>query len=718
MTNEQLKKLEDDLWASANSLRAYGGIKASDYAVPVLGLIFLRFADNRYSDYEEAIEKEFEAQKGSRAARSRAEIAIEKCGFFLPAHSRYKYLLELEGNKRAEMLKTAMSAIEETQDAQFQDVLPKDAYFDIEKKKDDILPQLLRTFADIPKDASGDIFGKIYEYFLGKFSLSEGQKGGEFYTPTSVVKFIVETIEPYKGKIFDPACGSGGMFVQSAKFAQHENHSLDEIWVEGQEFMGETVRLAKMNLMVNNIRGEIAEVNSYETDQFGSYGRYDFVMANPPFNVKSVKKTTVEKDKRFNENGLPINKGNKQDKISDANYLWVSLFATSLNEKGRAGFVMANSASDARGSEYEIRKRVVDSGIVDCMVSMPSNMFNTVTLPATLWFFDKAKGEIAAPEKEDKNPALRHKESILFLDARNVYNQIDRAHREWTDEQVHNLAAIVRLYRGEQNRYLELIQSYLTEAENEISKVPKAIKAFEELTLNTAENLRKYYDLTVEKLTKAKKKNLLEAGFNAKLTQVLSLARTHNDVGINEWEKAKTTKAENDLQKAAAQALKTCLDRLNLACQNVQAAQKILAEILAVADKQLKQKNDKSWTELFLNRATKSLEQQEKETLLTIELLNYWYEQVHWLQDKFPDAQYRDMTGLCKVATKAEYAEEQDYSLNAGRYVGVVFESEKISEKEFQEIIKRDSELLKALNKSAKHLEESIEHNLEELLNG
>jgi type I restriction enzyme M protein len=238
--------------------------------------------------------------------------------------------------------------------------------------------------------------------------MSEGQKGGEFFTPTSIVRFIVEVIEPFAGKIYDPACGSGGMFMQSAKFIKEANHDLSDIYVYGQEYMGETARLAKMNLMVNNIRGEITETNSYENDPYSSLGKFDFVMANPPFNVKSVKESTVKGDERFYKYGLPKNRGkNTGDSITDANYLWISLFATSLNETGRAGFVMPNSASDAGNSEYDIRKKIVDSGMVDCMVSMPSNMFFTVTLPATLWFTCKPSSKASCKTLGGKTLFLR-----------------------------------------------------------------------------------------------------------------------------------------------------------------------------------------------------------------------------------------------------------------------------------------------------------------------
>jgi len=509
MTNDQLKKLENDLWASANSLRAYGGLKAADYAVPVLGLIFLRFADNKYGHFEAEILKEFNASRGTRKERTMESIALTKCGFYLPANARYDFLLKLSGDKSmAKALRKAMEGIEEHQDEKFKDVLPKEAYFDIEKKKADILPQLLKTFSDIPKDASGDVFGKIYEYFLGEFAMSEGQKGGEFFTPTSVVRFIVEVIEPYAGKIFDPACGSGGMFVQSAKFIQEANHDLNDIYVYGQEYMGETVRLAKMNLMVNNIRGEITETNSYENDPYKSLGKFDFVMANPPFNVKSVKESTVKNDERFYKYGLPKNKGkNSDDSITDANYLWISLFATSLNKNGRAGFVMPNSASDAGNSEYEIRKKIVESGIVDCMLSMPTNMFFTVTLPATLWFFDKQKVNSGRKDK------------ILFLDARNTYHQIDRAHREWKEEHIQNLTAIVRLYRGENERYLELVKLYATNATEAIEEMPAAFTALQEKLITSLANLKQYAIASKTKRKPEEQKKADESGLEQKIKE-------------------------------------------------------------------------------------------------------------------------------------------------------------------------------------------------------
>lgn len=702
MTNKQLKELEDKLWDSANSLRAYGGLKASDYAVPVLGIIFLKFADNRYKRYEDEIKAEYDKNKGTRMEEPIEKVAISKCGFYLPDYARFEYLLNLPGKKSmAEALRTAMEGIEEHQDEKFKDVLPKEAYFDIEKKKDDILPQLLKDFSDIPDDATGDVFGKIYEYFLGKFALSEGQKGGEFFTPTSVVRFIVEVIEPYEGKIYDPACGSGGMFVQSARFLQHENHDLKDIYVYGQEFMGETVRLAKMNLMVNNLRGEMTEVNSYEEDPYKSYGKFDFVMANPPFNVKSVKESTVKNDKRFYTYGLPKNKGKSQDKISDANYLWISLFATSLNDKGRAGFVMANSASDAGGSEYEIRKKIVDSGIVDCMVTMPSNMFFTVTLPATLWFFDKEKVNTGRKDK------------ILFLDARNVYHQIDRAHREWTEEHQQNLAAIVRLYRGETERYIELIAQYLKVAKLAETKIAPTKEKLTDLLNDAIEGLLKYAKETKdEKRTPAKKKALEDADFYNKI-EALSQIKLEKAARLAYADDSLKT---NDKQHQAAKQLKETSVHHQKQHKTLKESINSFVELWKIADKHAKLKNDKFWATNNLSRLDKELEDALGKYSKSVDKVSYWHENIEWLQSRFPEAKYQDITGLCKMADRSEFVEEQDYSLNAGRYVGVEIEDDNLSEENFIKRVKNLNNLLGELSESSILLESKIKLSLQELL--
>ncbi len=683
MTNDELKKLENKLWDTANSLRAYGGIKASDYAVPVLGLIFLRFADNKYSHAEPEINRIFDQDRGSRLERPIDKVAIEKCGFYLPPHARYDFLLNLPGQvKAAQAIKAAMEGIEQYLDDQLQGVLPKDPYFDIEQKKDTILPQLLKVFSDIPKGADIDVFGKIYEYFLGKFALSEGQKGGEFFTPTAVVRFIVEVIEPFQGKIFDPACGSGGMFVQSANFLKKVNLDRDKIYVEGQEFMGETARLAKMNLLVNNLRGEIAEVNSYENDHFHSMGKYDYVMANPPFNVKGLKESTVKNDERFTHYGLPKPKsGNiKQDKITDANYLWISLFATSLNATGRAGFVMANSAADARNNEYEIRRKMVDAGIVDCMVTIPSNMFYTVTLPATLWFLDQGK---KGTEREKK---------ILFIDARTTFRQLDQAHRDWSEEQIQNLAVIARLYRGETGRYLELVGDYIRRAIAALQGVNEVVEQYRELHNRLLEDLRGYVKESAAKRKPVEQAKVEETGVEGELAGLQPIPSfTFPDCA--EVLAFDPMRFDNAAQREFAAGLAKVVDGYESIAVTLKDSHNRLNTIYKQAGKVLRLKQDKRWSELGLIGADRPLQEafdrvcfddEVKEERGVLDWPRYWSRNIEWLQSRFPEARYADVLGLCKVADHQEVAEEQDYSLNPGRYVGIVIDTEDVSAKQFK----------------------------------
>jgi type I restriction enzyme M protein len=322
-----------------------------------------------------------------------------------------------------------MKAVEEAND-ELRGVLPR-TYIAL---TNDTLVTLLREVNSILEPISGDAYGKVYEYFLGKFAMGEGQRGGQFFTPTTLVRLIVEIIDPYDGKIFDPACGSCGMFVQSGKFIErHREQPAEHLSIYGQERVEETVKLGKMNLAVNGLSGQVREANSYYEDPFRCVGAFDFLMANPPFNVDKVDKAKLVDDPRF-PFGLP--------QADNANYLWIELFYSALNERGRAGFVMANSAGDARGSELEIRKQLIESGAIDVIVSVASNFFLTVTLSCTLWFLDK--GKVDDPEIG---------EQVLFVDARRVFRQIDRAHRDFTDAQIEFLANIVRLYRGEEPEY-------------------------------------------------------------------------------------------------------------------------------------------------------------------------------------------------------------------------------------------------------------------------
>lgn len=415
------QELEKRLWSAADELRANSNLSSSEYSTPVLGLIFLRYADARFSDAQEELEGK------ATGRRKVGKIDYQEKGvMYLPERARFSKLNELpEGTNIGKAINDAMRAIEEDNE-DLKDVLPKT----YNRFNNSVLNELLKIFNSVPISLEGDTFGKIYEYFLGKFALNEGSRGGEFFTPTSIVKLIVEIIEPYHGLILDPACGSGGMFVQSAEFIRRHQKKDSEISIYGQERVAETVRLCRMNLAVHALHGDIKQGNSYYEDNHNSPGRFDFVMANPPFNVNNIDKEKIKDDKKHYPLGIP--------RADNGNYLWIQLFYSSLNEKGRAGFVMANSASDARQSEQELRKALIKAGAVDVIVSIGGNFFYNVTLPVTLWFLDKGK---KGTERADK---------VLFLDARNIFTQIDRAHREFTPEQIGLLSSIVRLYRGEE----------------------------------------------------------------------------------------------------------------------------------------------------------------------------------------------------------------------------------------------------------------------------
>jgi type I restriction enzyme M protein len=423
--------LEKRLWDAADQFRANSGLKAQEYSGPILGLIFLRFAEVRFTAQHAKLEKAgASSRRGSRVdvpAAYHAETIV-----YLAPEARYDYLLTLpEGEDVGAKVNEAMREVEK-HNPRLAGVLPKTYNL----FTGTLLKELLKKVSEIPVSADYDAFGRIYEYFLGEFARTEGQKGGEFYTPASIVKLLTEVIEPFHGRILDPACGSGGMFVQSARFvAEHQKNPAAELAICGVEKTDETGRLCRLNLAVHGLEGDIrhgGNVNSYYDDPHAATGQFDFVLANPPFNVNAVDKERL-KDMVGPGRRFPFGLPNPDN----ANYLWIQLFYSALNATGRAAFVMANSASDARSSEQEIRQLLIEHNAVDVIVAVGSNMFYTVTLPCTLWFLDRGRGE--APRAD----------TVLFIDARHINRQVDRAHRDWTPAQIGFLANLVRLYRGE-----------------------------------------------------------------------------------------------------------------------------------------------------------------------------------------------------------------------------------------------------------------------------
>jgi type I restriction enzyme M protein len=687
MNKEQLKKLETDLWRAADSLRANSDLKASEYSTPVLGLIFLKFADNKYRQHEAAILAEYQKLKGSRIEKKLSDIAIERCGFYLPDHARYNHLLALpEKEDIANALKKAMLAIEEYK-PELAGVLPHDEYFRLTRSAQNsgLAQRLLKIFADIPADAGGDLFGKIYEYFLSNFALSEGQGGGEFFTPRSVVKLMVEIIEPHGGKVFDPACGSGGMFVQSAEFiaahradAAAQGKAEDSIYVYGQEKTLETVKLAKMNLAVNGLRGTVIQANTYTEDPHGSLGQFDYVMANPPFNVDDVSVAAVEGDPRFNTYGIPRNKtklkkaDEGKETVPNANYLWINLFATSLKSKGRAALVMANSASDARHSEADIRKALIEANLIYGMLTMPSNMFYTVTLPATLWFFDKGKTD----------------ERILFIDARNIFTQIDRAHREFSDEQVANIAIISQLHKGQRANFVALVDHYFAQGVTSLHAHQASVDALCAQLFETLEDPAARQTVTdLKKQWKGLAK--LEDRYATYMDSIAA---------------GPSLEAHNTTQHKLHAAFAPFFTALHADLKALDKTLRHLEKQQADAAQAQGKRGSTDRTTKALKTALEALHTEVKES-------ESWFAHIAWLQARFPKAQYEDVTGLCKLATRQEVA-EQDWSLNPGRYVGVVIEEDGKTEEEFiTGLLEMNAELTR-LNAEARVLEEVIAGNV------
>ncbi|MEW6663924.1 MAG: N-6 DNA methylase [Thermodesulfobacteriota bacterium] len=750
-----IEKLEADLWQAADNLRANSKLTSSDYFMPVLGVIFLRHAANRF----EAATRQIEEDKAAGRMPKRKVVPedyLRRRALWLPEAARYDWIMQMaatSGSDLPKLVTDAMTAIE----AKFEPlkgVLPKD-YGIFEPK---VLEDLMRVFdSEQIRQATGDVFGRIYEYFLAEFSIQKAHDNGEFFTPSSLVQTIVNVIEPDNGIVFDPACGSGGMFVQSSHFIEHEGgDTAKKVVFYGQEKNGDTIRIAKMNLAVHGLEGKIAEAITYYQDEHTLRGKCDFVMANPPFNVDLVDAERIKGDPRL-PFGLPS--VNKQKKVSNGNYLWISYFWSYLNEKGRAGFVMSSQASSAGHGEKEVRKKIVEIGDVDVMISIRSNFFYTRTVPCELWFFDRGKGSLPSPPQRERG-RVRGPDTVLMLDARNVYRKVTRKIYDFSPEQMKNLSAIVWLYRGQQARFLALVKDYLDAVCVESEAVQGKLTDFE----STLTDLRtRFADLVIIPADAHRNVIPAKAGIQRKadwmpdqvrhdgvarfISRANKVVEKDGTLDVDKKQRLQAAVAElgdtwkpydtdrtrlltdldgfrkkyadrlpekNDAQHMARKSFDPIAERIKGLIKQVDLVHKLTARATDLGGELAA---DESVSAAYDRRAAgkllKQLDEQRKAAVEQLKNTTYFHRQVAWLQDRFPKAELQAVPGLVKLVDRKEI-EAADWSLTPGRYVGVAPQVED-EDFDFEQTLRDIHSELAELNREAVELATKIQTNFEEL---
>ncbi len=698
---EHIEALEKRLWNAADTLRANSNYASNEYFLPVMGLIFLRHAYSRFLGVKAAIESSLPKRGGKTRPLSKEDFS-QKSAIFLQPKAQFDHLVALtDSDDRAKTIIEAMESIEGDYD-NLRGVLPKSEYQELDNS---VLGQLLRTLnPDELKRVSGDVFGRIYEYFLTQFADQKAHDGGEFFTPVSLVSLIAHVIDPQGGTVLDPACGSGGMFVQSARTVEERGQSPTErLTFYGLEKNATTIRLAKMNLAVHGLEGDIQKAITYYDDPHELLHKADFVMANPPFNVDEIDADKVKKDPRL-PFGLPGI--NKKKKVSNGNYVWISYFYSYLNEQGRAGFVMSSQASSAGRDEATVRQKLIETGDVDIMIAIRSNFFYTRTVPCELWFLNRDK-----PEK--------HRDKVLMIDARNIFRKVTRKIYDFSPEQEQNILAIVWLYRGQTDKYLALVASYchrmLDEGDgcftaqdaggDKIEPLPAFIASLIALqqALNPflktlpagsphAEPLKELGDALPA----------FEADVEAFRKEVVKQQTA--------WKKQKTTNGE--LKKAVDRLAPLAETSRNLVKQ-ADLLYKLACRLVETCENECNARDSDEWANRDITRARKAADEARQLAVEQLKLVRYFWRQAHWLTERFPEAMLRDVEGLVKLVDRAEI-EANDWSLTPGRYVGVAPEPPD-EEFDFEEAF-RDIHLeLDDLNAEAANLAATIKKNFEEM---
>ena len=712
---EHIEAIEKRLWSAADNLRANSNYASNEYFLPVMGLVFLRHAYSRYLTVKGKIEPNLPSRGGKTRALTKEDFS-QQSAIFLRPKAQFDHLVALPDSKdRARAIIEAMESIEKDYE-NLRGVLPKGEYQELDNQ---VLGQLLRTLnPDELKKVSGDVFGRIYEYFLTQFADQKAHDGGEFFTPISLVSLIAHVLDPERGTVLDPACGSGGMFVQSARIVEEHGQSPTErLTFRGLEKNATTIRLAKMNLAVHGLEGDIQKAITYYEDSHELVGKADYVMANPPFNVDEIDADKVKSDPRL-PFGLPG--VNKKEKVSNGNYIWISYFYSYLSVKGRAGFVMSSQASSAGGGEAKVRRKLVETGDVDAMIAIRSNFFYTRTVPCELWFLNR-------------NKPKAHKNKVLMIDARNVYRKVTRKIYDFSPEQQQNLQAIVWLYRGETERYLELISEYLGnvadeaqacfELEDESGQSTQPLPDYAEAVKALQETLMPF--LTQRSPDEAQRNpGLKELKKETKLFDQ-DIERFHKsaDKAASQWQKTPDT--NTGLAKLTRQfepLAETSRDLIKQTDLIYKLATRLIDEIENVTrmerernpgEVSYKAQRNPGFTTRDITRARKAAEEARGLAVEQLKQVRYFWKQAHWLTERFPEAKLRDVEGLVKLVGIKEI-EANDWSLTPGRYVGVAPEEEDEGF-DFEETLREIHVELEDLNAEAVKLAATIKRNFEEL---
>ncbi len=698
---EHIEAIEKRLWSAADTLRANSNYASNEYFLPVMGLVFLRHAYSRYLAVRDDVEANLPTRGGKTRPLTKEDFS-QKSAIFLQPKAQFDTLVALpDSADRAKAIIEAMESIEADYES-LRGILPKSEYQELDNA---VLGQVLRTLnPDELKRVSGDVFGRIYEYFLTQFADQKAHDGGEFFTPVSLVSLIANVIEPANGTVLDPACGSGGMFVQSARVVErrHENPT-EKLTFYGLEKNATTIRLAKMNLAVHGLEGDIQKAITYYEDPHELLRKSDFLMANPPFNVDEIDADKVKTDPRL-PFGLPG--VNKKDKVSNGNYVWISYFYSYLNEQGRAGFVMSSQASSAGRDEAKVRQKLVETGDVDVMIAIRSNFFYTRTVPCELWFLNRGKPK-------------QHRDKVLMIDARNTYRKVTRKIYDFSPEQEQNILAIVWLYRGQTERYLDLVAGYcrrmLDEGQacfntqgddgNPIKPLPDFITSVTALH-KAIKPFLKTLDKYAPHAEPLKELNDALPAFKADTKSFQkSIAKKQAD-----WKQQKTS---NGALKKAVEQLASLAQTSRDLIKQTDLLYKLACRLIETCENACDARDSDTWTNRDITRARKAADESRALAVEQLKQVRYFWRQAHWLTERFPKARLCDVEGLVKLVDQTEI-EANDWSLTPGRYVGVA--PEEIDENfDFEETLREIHLELDDLNTEAVQLAATIKKNFEEL---